>query len=191
MPRRRPPVVGWDRARVDPDARHPGRDRPPRPRRHHGRHPELQERRDDRLRRPRGACRARPVLPGPQARARQLRRRLARRHPARGHRDRAAGLRRVDPPRPADEQARPGDADLPRDRRRRRQGRGAAHDLRDRGGARGPGAGRRRQRPALASSPSGSSCWPARSSRAATTTPRRCTPATSTTARSPTPSPTR
>ena len=48
-------VVGWDRARDDPDARHPGRDRPPRPRRHHGRHPELQERRDDRLRRPRGA----------------------------------------------------------------------------------------------------------------------------------------
>ena len=46
-------------------------------------------------------------------------------------------------------------------------------------------------RPALASCPSGSSCSPARSSRAATTSWRRCTPATSTTARSPTPSPTR
>ena len=38
---------------------------------------------------------------------------------------------------------------------------------------------------------SGSSCWPGRSSRAATTSSPRCTPATSTTARSPTPSPTR
>ena len=38
--------------------------------------------------------------------------------------------------------------DLPRDRRRRRQGRGAADDLRDRGGPRRPGAGRRGQRPA-------------------------------------------
>ena len=54
------------------DAGHPRRDRPPRPRRHHGRHPELQERRDDRLRRARGAGRPRPVLPGPAARPRQL-----------------------------------------------------------------------------------------------------------------------
>ena len=45
-------------------------------RRHHGRHPELQERGDDRLRGAGGARRARPVLPGPQAGPRQLRRRL-------------------------------------------------------------------------------------------------------------------
>ena len=95
------PVVGWERAPDDADARHPGRDRPARAGRHHGRHPELQERRDDRLRGPGGARRARPVLPGAQARPRQLRRRQPRRHPARRHRDRAAGLRRVDPPRPA------------------------------------------------------------------------------------------
>ena len=42
-----------------------------------------------------------------------------------------------------------GQPDLPRDRRRRRQGRGAPDDLRDRGRARGPGARRRRLRPAL------------------------------------------
>ena len=51
------------------DAGHPRRDRAPRPGRHHGRHPELQERRDDRLRRPRGAGRPRPVLPGPPTRS--------------------------------------------------------------------------------------------------------------------------
>ena len=50
-------------------------------RRHHGRHPELQERGDDRLRGPRGTGRARPVLPRPPARRRQLRRRFARRDP--------------------------------------------------------------------------------------------------------------
>ena len=61
-------MVGWSRAPVGPDAGDPGRDRPARPSRHHGRHPELQERRDDRLRRARGPGRARPVLPGPQAR---------------------------------------------------------------------------------------------------------------------------
>ena len=90
-----------------------------------------------------------------------------------------------------DEQARPGQPDLPRDRRRRRQGRGAADDLRDRRRARGPGARRRRLATCARSSPSGSSSSPARSSRAATTTSRRSTPATSTTARSRTPSPTR
>ena len=42
-----------------------------------------------------------------------------------------------------------GHADLPRDRRRRRQGRRPADDLRDRGGPRGPGARRRRLGPAL------------------------------------------
>ena len=48
-----------------------------------------------------------------------------------------------------DQQARAGQPDLPRDRRRRRQGRGPADDLRDRRRARGPGARRRRLRPAL------------------------------------------
>ena len=64
-------------------------------------------------------------------------------------RDRAARLRRADPPRPADEPARARQPDLPGDRRRRRQGRGPSDDLRDRGGARGPGARRRRLGPAL------------------------------------------
>ena len=49
-------------------------------------------------------------FPELQARPRQLRRRQPRRHPARRRRDRAARLRRVDPPRPPDEQARPGHA---------------------------------------------------------------------------------
>ena len=139
----------------------PGRDRPPRAGRHHGRHPELQERRDDRLRRPRGAGRARPVLPGAASRSSST--------PTPASPD---GTQRVvvetEPPdyvesillvRPT-QQARARHPDLSRDRRRRRQGRRAAHDLPDRRGPRGPGAGRRRLRPALASSPSGSSCWP-------------------------------
>ncbi len=147
-PARHAPVVGWERAPDDTDARHPGRDRPARAGRHHGRHPELQERRDDRVRGPGGPRGAGPVLPRAEAGPRQLRRRQPRRHPARRRRDRAAGLRRVDPPRPADQPSRPGHAHLPRDRRRRRQGRGPADDLRDRRGARGPGPGRRRQRPA-------------------------------------------
>ena len=65
------------------------------------------------------------------------RRRLARRHRSRRRRDRAAGLRRADPPRPAQPQAGAGQPDLPRDRWRRRQGRGAADDLRDRRRPRG------------------------------------------------------
>ncbi len=137
------------RARNRTDAGHPRRDRAARPGRHHGRHPELQERRDDRLRRARRAGRARPVLPGPPPGRRQLGRRVARRHRPRRRRDRAARLHRADPPRPADQQARAGQPDLPRDRRGRRQGRGAADDLRDRRRARGPGAGRRRLGPAL------------------------------------------
>ena len=64
-----------------------------------------------------------PVLPRPPSRRRQLRRRLAGRHAARRRRDRAARLHRADPARPADQQARPGQPDLPRDRRRRWQGR--------------------------------------------------------------------
>ena len=57
------------RAPDRPRAGHPRRDRPPRQGRHHGRHPELQERRDHRLRGPRGPGRARPVLPGPASRS--------------------------------------------------------------------------------------------------------------------------
>ena len=140
---------GWADAPNRADTGHPRRDRAARPGRHHGRHPEFQERRDDRLRGARRAGRARPVLPGPPSRGRQLGRRLARRDRPRRGRDRAARLHRADPPRPPDEQARAGEPDLPRDRRRRRQGRGAAHDLRDRRCAPGPGAGRRRFGPAL------------------------------------------
>ncbi len=72
------------------DARHPGRDRPARSRRHHGRHPELSERGDHRPRRARRPGRPGPVLPGPAAGPRQRRRRLPGRHPARRRRDRAA-----------------------------------------------------------------------------------------------------
>ena len=84
-PARRRGRAGWYGgldARNRPDAGHPGPDRPPRQGRHHGRHPELQERGDDRLRGARRAGRPRPVLPGPAARRRQLRRRLARTAPA-------------------------------------------------------------------------------------------------------------
>ena len=62
-------MVRWARAPDRPDAGHPRRDRAARQGRHHGRHPELQERRDDRLRGARGAGRARPVLPGPASRS--------------------------------------------------------------------------------------------------------------------------
>ena len=94
-------MVRWARAPNRTHAGHPRRDRAARPGRHHGRHPELQERRDDRLCRARGAGRARPVLPGPPPGRRQLGRRLARRHRPRRRRDRAARLHRADPPRPA------------------------------------------------------------------------------------------
>ena len=97
----------------------------------------------------RRAGRARPVLRRPAAAPRQLRRRLARRDPARGRRDRAARLRRADPARPAHEPPRAPDPHLPRGGRRRRQGRGPAHDLRDRGRARRAGPGRGRLRPPL------------------------------------------
>ena len=70
------------------------------------------------------------------------------RHRPRRHRYRAARLHRADPARPPEPQALAGQPDLPRDRRGRRQGRGAAHDLRDRRRAQGPGARRRRLRPA-------------------------------------------
>ena len=116
---------------------------------------------------------------------------LARRHGPRRGRDRAARLHRADPPRPPDEPPAAGQPDLPRDRRRRRQGRRAADHLRDRRRAPGPGPRRRRLATCARSCPNGSSSSPGRSSRAATTSSRRCTRATSTTARSPTPSPTR
>ena len=184
-------VVGWARARDDADARHPGRDRPPRPRRHHGRHPELQERGHDRLRGPRGACRAGPVLPGPQARARQLGRRQPRRHPARGHRDRAArttsSRSSSSGPRTASTGSR---SPTPRSTASAARARPCGRS------SRSPPRSRSRRwssstATCAASSPSGSSSSPGRSSRAATTSSPRCTPATSTTARSPTPSPTR
>ena len=137
------------RAPNDTRAGHPRRDRPPRQGGHHGRHPELQERRHDRLCRASGPGRARPVLPGPPPGRRQRGCRIARRHGPRRHRDRAAGLHRADPAGPAHEQARAGQPDLPGDRRRRRQGRGPSGHLRDRGGPGCPGAGRRRLGPAL------------------------------------------
>ena len=64
-------------------------------------------------------------------------------------RHRTARLRRTDPPRPADQPARPRLADLPGDRGHRRQGRRPADDLRDGGGPRRRGARRRRLGPAL------------------------------------------
>ena len=67
----------------------------------------------------------------------------------RRRRDRAARLHRADPARPPEPQAPAGQPDLPRDRRGRWQGRRAAHDLRDRRRAQGPGARRRRLGPAL------------------------------------------
>jgi hypothetical protein len=57
--------------------------------------------------------------------------RLARRHAAGGDRHRTTRLRRTDPPRPADEPARPRLADLPGDRGHGRQGCCPADDLRD------------------------------------------------------------
>ena len=184
-------MVRWARAPNSPDAGDPRCHRPARPGRHHGRDPELQECGHHRLRGAGRAGRPRPVLPRPPPGRRQLGCRVARRHGSGRRRDRAARLRRADPARPAEPQARAGEPDVSGDRRRRRQGRGAADHLRDRRGARG----RRRWSSSTATSarscPSGSSSWPARSSRAGTTSSRRSTRATSTTARSPTPSPTR
>ena len=81
--------------------------------------------------------------------------------------------------------------DLSRGRRRRRQGRRAAHDLPDRGRAEGARRWSSSTRTCARSCRSGSSCSPAPSRKAASTSWRRSTRATSTTARSPTPSPTR
>ena len=111
----------------------------------------------------------RPVLPGPAAGSGQRRRGLPGRHPARRRGDRAARLRRADPARPPDQPAPARQPDLPRSRRHRRQGRRPADALRDGRRARGRGAGRRRLGPAVDRARNGSSCWPARSSRAATT----------------------
>ena len=142
------------------DAGHQRRDRPARASRHHGRHPELQERRDDRLRRARGAGRPRPVLPRPPAGPRQLGRRLARRHRPRRRRDRAARLRRADPARPADEQARPGQrSPTPRSTASAARARRCARSSRSR-----PRSRSRRSssstRTCAPSCPSGSSSWP-------------------------------
>ena len=142
-------MVRWTRAPNRAHTGHPRRDRAARPGRHHGRHPEFQERCDDRIRRARRPGRPRPVLPGPPSGRRQLGRGLARRDRPRRGRDRAARLHRADPPRPPDEQAGAGQPDLPGDRRRRRQGRRPPDDLRDRRCAPGPGPGRRRLGPAL------------------------------------------
>ncbi len=59
------------------------------------------------------------------------------------------GLHRAHSPRPTHEQASAHLADVSRGRRRRRQGRGIAHDLPDRGRAQGRGPGRGRFGPAL------------------------------------------
>ena len=69
---RHPPRARWyggADARDCPDSGRAGPDRPTRRSRHHGRHPQLQERSDDRLRGSRCAGRPRPVLPGAAARA--------------------------------------------------------------------------------------------------------------------------
>ena len=141
---------GWRCAPNRADAGHPRRDRAARPGRHHGRHPELQERGDDRLRRPRRPGRPRPVLPGPPARS------WSTPTPGRPTGPAASWSR---PSRPTTSsrsswsgptnRLAAGQPDLPGDRRGRRQGRRAADHLRDRRRARGPGARRRRLGPAL------------------------------------------